>query len=115
MAGNSTSFAPVCWAIVCCQTGRVMQFAHDDLHALTAHPLLELDDMARRRVHARADFDRADRLHAEALGKIEHVGMVAHELHAAQRRRLTLPTGDGRIKCGEVGARFFLKVSLMLG
>src|SRR5262245_66436679 len=70
--------------------------------------------MARCGIHARTNLDRADWLHAEALGKIEHVRMVAHQLYTAQRRSLVLPTGDSRVQCSEVGSKIFLENSLVL-
>src|SRR5262245_11811108 len=65
-------------------------------------------------IHTRTDLDRADWLHAEALGKVEQVRMVAHQLYTAQRRCLVLPTNDSRVQCGEIGGEIFLENSLVL-
>src|SRR5207302_5156611 len=79
-----------------------------------AHALLQGGNMAGRRVHTRADLDRAGRLHAEALGKVDQIRMVADKLHTAERRGLTLPTGDSGVKRLEVGREIFLEDRLVL-
>src|SRR5262249_49741893 len=91
------------------QTSRVMPFAYHELHSFAAHALLQLDDMTRRRVHTSTELDRPDRLHTEALGKVDQIRMVANELHTAQRCGLALPTGDRVIKLREVGRQICLE------
>src|SRR5262249_27116707 len=63
------------------QVSRVHEFTHDELHPVTAHHLLQLSDMAGCGVYTGADLNSPHGLHAEALGKVYHIGVVAHELH----------------------------------
>src|SRR4029450_4934167 len=91
------------------QARGVMQFAHHEFHALAAHALLQLDDMARCGIHTRTDLNRADWLHPEALGKVDHIRMVADKLPATQRCSLTLPTGNSGVQCLEVHCEILLE------
>src|SRR5262245_15483635 len=69
--------------------------------------------MARCGIHARTELDCANWLHPEALGKVEHIRMVAHQLHTAQRRSLAQPTSDSHIKGLKVGCKILLEDSLV--
>src|SRR6266851_7906453 len=86
-----------------------MQFTYYKIHLLPAHPVLQIGDMTWGGVYASADLDRADRFHTEPLGEVDHIGMVADQFHATQRRGLPFPTGDGLVEFGEVDSKVCLK------